>query len=186
MEISRILDDYRQHTILSAKHKGKFRGRVWKEKALLHETEGTSVENTLNVLKQFVDEKLEGAARAAGSTPDEARVLAGLREIHAQLSDGQLAMLKAHYHAENQAITASELAAAAGYASYHPANLHYGNIGKLLYELAPIKLKTYKDGTPIYTFYLATELTDTEDEQYWNWKLRPEVSNAIETIGLHA
>lgn len=70
MDISRILDDYRQHTILSAKHKGKFRGRVWKEKVLLHETEGTSVENTLRVLKQFVDEKLEGAAE---SSADETR-----------------------------------------------------------------------------------------------------------------
>ena len=95
-------------------------------------------------------------------------------------------MLKAHYHAENQAITAGELAAAAGYASYHPANLHYGNIGKSLYELAPIDLPKYKDGTPIYTFYLATALTDAEDEQYWNWKLRPELSNAIEALGLDA
>ena len=81
MEISRVLDDYRQYTILSAKHQGKFRGRVWKEKALLHETEGSSIENTLRMLKRFVDEKLEGAAREAGNTPDETRVLDGLREI---------------------------------------------------------------------------------------------------------
>lgn len=186
MEISRILDDYRQYTILSARHNGKFLGRVWKEKALLHETEGTSVKNTLDQLKKFVDAKIEGAAQAAGNTPDETRVIAGLREICTQLSDGQLAMLKAHYHAENQAITASELAAAAGYASYHPANLHYGNIGKLLFELAPIKLNTYKDGTPVYTSYLATELTESDDEQHWNWKLRPEVSNAIKALGLDA
>ena len=42
-----------------------------------------------------------------------------------------------------------------------------------------------KEGTPIYTFYLAVALTDAEDEQYWNWKLRPEVSNAIAALGLH-
>ncbi len=41
-----------------------------------------------------------------------------------------------------------------------------------------------QDGTPIYTFYLATALTDAEDEQHWNWKLRPEVSNAIKALGL--
>jgi hypothetical protein len=186
VEISRVLDDYRQYTILSARHKGKFRGRVWKEKALLLETEGSSIENTLGMLKQFVDEKLEGAAREAGKAPDETRVLDGLRAICSQLSDRQLAMLKAHYHAENQAITATELAAAAGYASYHPANLQYGNIGKLLFELAPIDLPKYKDGAPIYTFYLATALTDVEDEQHWNWKLRPEVSNAIAALGFDA
>ena len=70
MDISRVLDDYRQHTILSAKHKGKFRGRVWQKKALLHEIEGSSIENTLGMLKRFVDEKLEGAAREAGKTSD--------------------------------------------------------------------------------------------------------------------
>ena len=59
MEISRILDDYRQHTILSAKDKGKFRGRVWKEKVLLHEIEGTSVENTFKALKKLIDKNLE-------------------------------------------------------------------------------------------------------------------------------
>jgi hypothetical protein len=44
----------------------------------------------------------------------------------------------------------------------------------------------HKDGTPIYTFYLAMALTDAEDEQHWNWKLRPEVSNAIKALGLDA
>jgi hypothetical protein len=38
----------------------------------------------------------------------------------------------------------------------------------------------------LIAFYLATALTDAEDEQHWNWKLRPEVSNAIEVLGLDA
>ncbi len=59
MEISRILDDYRNHTILSTKHQGMFRGRVWKENKLLHEAEGSSIENTISILKQFIDSKLE-------------------------------------------------------------------------------------------------------------------------------
>jgi hypothetical protein len=29
-------------------------------------------------------------------------------------------------------------------------------------------------------------LTDAEGEQYWNWKLRPEVSNAIAALALDA
>ena len=58
IEISRILDDYRDHTILSARQQGKVCGRVWKENKLLHEIEGSSVENTLRTLKQFVDAKL--------------------------------------------------------------------------------------------------------------------------------
>jgi len=59
MEINRILDDYRNHTILSTKHKGTFRGRVWKENKLLHETESSSIENTMRILKKFIDSKIE-------------------------------------------------------------------------------------------------------------------------------
>ena len=59
MEINRILDDYRNHTILSTKHKGTFRGRVWKENKLLHEAESSSIENTMRILKQFIDSKIE-------------------------------------------------------------------------------------------------------------------------------
>jgi hypothetical protein len=59
MEINRILDDYRNHTILSTKHKGKFRGRVWKENKLLHEAESSSIENTMRILKKFIDSKIE-------------------------------------------------------------------------------------------------------------------------------
>jgi len=59
MEINRILDDYRDHTILSTKHKGKFRGRVWKENKLLHEAESSSIEKTIRILKKFIDSKIE-------------------------------------------------------------------------------------------------------------------------------
>jgi hypothetical protein len=59
MEINRILDDYRNHTILSTKHKGTFRGRVWKKNKLIHETESSSIENTIRILKKFIDSKIE-------------------------------------------------------------------------------------------------------------------------------
>lgn len=59
MEINRILDDYRNHTILSTKHKGTFHGRVWKENKLLHEAESSSIENTIRILKKFIDSKIE-------------------------------------------------------------------------------------------------------------------------------
>ena len=136
--------------------------------------------------KRFVDEQIEKEALAAGSTPDEARLLEALRKIVSQLSDGQAAMLKAHYHAKNQTMTAGELASAAGYPGYKSANLQYGNVAKALYELAPIDLPKYKDGSPIYTFYIAEAAPNSENEEYWHWKLRPEVSKAIVALGLDA
>jgi len=136
MNKDRVKEDYRQHTILAAWDEGKFKGRVWKDKVVIHDIEGSDIPETIACLKRFIDEKIEVEARMAGSTPDETRVLEGLRTISPKLHDGQLAMLKAHYHAEDQVMTATELANAAGYASYSSANVHYGTVGKYLFELA--------------------------------------------------
>lgn len=186
MKEERLKEVYRQHTILAAWDKGKCKGRIWKDKVNVHDTEGGDVPETLERLKKFIDEKMEAEARKAGSTPDEARVLEVLRTILPKLHDGQLAMLKAHYHAKDQTMTATELAHAAGYSSYSSANVHYGNVGKYLYELAPIELRKYKDGSPIYTFYLAEAATESDIKGDWKWKLRPEVSKAIVALGLDA
>ena len=93
-------------------------------------------------------------------------------------------MLKAHYHAPDQTLTASQLANAAGYDDYSSANLHYGRVGKLLNDVLPIELHRRSDGTPVYTSALATPGDRTTDEQHWTWKLRPQVAFAIEQLGL--
>ena len=186
MNKDRVKEDYRQHTIVAALHEGKCNGRIRKDKVVVHDTDGSDIQDVIARSKKFIDEKIEVEDRRAGSTPDEIQVLEGLRTISLKLHDGQLAMLKAHYHAEGQVMTATELASAAGYASYSSANLHYGTIGKLLFELAPIELPTYKDGSPIYTFYLGEAATESEIEKNWKWKLRPEVSKAIAALGLDA
>ncbi|MCH8248785.1 MAG: hypothetical protein IH913_04195 [Proteobacteria bacterium] len=184
---SRVREDYRQHTIVAAWHEGKYKGRITIDQVVVHNTEGSDIPDVIERSRKFIDEKIEVEARRAGTTPDEARVLEGMRTILPKLHDGQLAMLKAHYHAEGQEITTTELADAAGYANYSSANLHYGIIGKLLYELAPIKLPDYDDGSsPIYTFYLAEAAAESDNESNWKWKLRPEVSKAIKELGLDA
>ena len=95
-------------------------------------------------------------------------------------------MLKAHYHAKDQMITATQLAEAAGYANHNAANLHYGRVGYLLNEELPIKLqRRKKDDKPIATFALATAGDQKGAEEYWTWKLRPGVAYAIERLGLH-
>lgn len=187
MNRDRVKEVYRQHTIVAAWHEGKCKGRIRMNKVVVHDTEGSDIPDVIERSKKFIDEKIEVEARMAGTTPDEARVLEGMRTILPKLHDGQLAMLKAHYHAEGQEITATELADAAGYANYSSANLHYGSIGKLLYELAPIKIDDFnKDGSPIYTFYLADAVERSDTKDNWRWKLRPEVSKAIKELGLDA
>ena len=103
-----------------------------------------------------------------------------------KLSDSHVAMLKAHHRASDQTLTATELAAAAGYSSYSATNLQYGNVGKYLYEALPTELSTRADGSLVYTSALATAGERTGAEEHWRWKLRPQVAFAIETLGLSA
>lgn len=185
MSDERVNEVYRNHHIVADWHDGVAKGKIWKDKVKVHDTEGSDISDTVARLKSFVDKNLKAEARNAGSTPDEARVLEAMRAILPKLHDGQLAMLKAHYHAEGQEMTATELADAAGYRYYGSANLHYGGIGKLLYELAPFEFR-HHEGYPVYTFYLADAPDKPDSDGNWRWKLRPEVSKAIEELGLDA
>jgi hypothetical protein len=93
-------------------------------------------------------------------------------------------MLKAHYIAPSRSITATQLATAGNYKNWSSANLHYGLLGKRLYEELPIRLPMRTDGTLIYTCALATEGDLSQTEKQWQWKMRPEVAAAIDYLGL--
>jgi len=60
--------------------------------------------------------------------PSVAQYKAALSAIREQLSDGHKAMLRAQYRAPERTLTASELAVAAQYRSYHGTNLQYGKM----------------------------------------------------------
>jgi hypothetical protein len=94
-------------------------------------------------------------------------------------------MLKSHFHAPDQTMTATELAKAAGYANYNATNLQYGKVGQMLYDVVPTKLIKRKNGTLVFTSALAEPGAKTAPEKEWQWKLRPAVATAIERLGLH-
>lgn len=186
MSSNRVREDYRRHSLLAAAHKGSFWGRVWKNKELIHECEGDGVENLLIKLRRFVDDALDQRAIKRVGSPSEEQYVKAFQCILSDLNDNYIAMLKAHYCADDQTISATELAEAAGYKDYGAANLHYGTIGRYMYEELPVTVPKRADGTHIYTFALATEGDRSGDEAHWRWKLRPEVGYAIERLGLIA
>ena len=185
MDKDRIVEEYRRHKLLSARHKGKYKGRVWKGNELLKEIEGDGIDDVLAKLKEFVDSRFQDQIDGEINVPEVAEYVQALRLMLGHFTDGHMAMLRAHYNANDQCITATQLAEAAGYSNYGAANLQYGNIGKAIYEELLMALPTRKDGTPIYTYALATAGDPTSEEEHWVWKLRPEVSQAIEILGLN-
>jgi hypothetical protein len=185
MEQDRIVEEYRRHKLLSAYHEGKHKGRAWKGKELLTKTEGDGVEDVLAKLKDYVDSRFRPQRSEKIDPLDVSEYVQAFRSMMSDFSDGHFAMLRAHYNAPNQCITATELAEAAGYANYGAANLQYGIIGKALSEELCVALPTRGDGTPIYTYALATAGDPSGEEDHWVWKLRPGVASAIEILGLN-
>jgi hypothetical protein len=185
MEQDRIVEEYRRHKLLAAYHEGLYKGRVWKGKVLLNEIEGNGIEDVLAKLKDYVDSRFRPQHPENSDRLDVSEYVQAFRSMISDFTDGHVAMLKAHYNASNQCITATQLAEAAGYANYGAANLQYGNIGKALAEELYLALPTRGDGTPIYTYALATAGDPRGEEDHWVWKLRPEVSSAIEILGLN-
>jgi len=185
MNKDRIIEPYRRHKLLSTLHEGKYKGRVWKEKELLTEIEGESIDDVLSKLRNFVDTQFIKTAESRETAPSAERYMKAFQTIISDLPDSHISMLKAHYHAPNQEITATALAAAVGYANYGAANLQYGTLGKNLYEELPIILPKRSDGSLIFTYMLATGGDQDSSEEFWVWKMRPEVASAIEHLGLN-
>jgi len=181
----RTTEEYRRHTLLSAFHGGTYKGRIWKNKKLLAEIEGGSIDDVLDKLREFVDDQFTSIALGRQQPTNTEDYVAAFRNILKDLTDGQLAMLRAHYHAPHHRITATELAKSADYLNHSAANLQYGNLGKALYEEYPLEIPRRTDGTLIYTFMLATGGDKGADEKEWFWVLRPEVAAAIEALGLN-
>ena len=185
MNQDRTVETYRKHKLLAAFHQGGYKGRVWDcDGKLLTEIEGAGVNTLLSKLRDFVDKTFVDRANSRTSSPDAMEYIRAFQGVLEGLPDSYLAMLKGHYNAPNRTVTATQLSELGKYKNWSSANLHYGLLGKRLYEELPIKLPTRPDGTEIYTFTLATEGGLSQDESQWQWKMRPEVAEAIEQLGL--
>lgn len=89
-------------------------------------------------------------------------------------------------------MTATELAKAANYENYNAANLQYGKLGQALATELNYNPRTREDGTPIWTSVLADSpehinleeldrsMARREEDGHFEWKLRPQVVEALQ------
>ena len=186
MSNQRTKECYRNYVLLSAFNKGKFRGRIWKNKKKIHDIEGLSVDAVFSTLKDMVDDIIDKKVRErGGACPKAKEYIAAFKAIMGVIHVGQFAMLKAHYNAPDRSMTATQLAHAANYAGYESANLQYGMLGDKLNAELNMELPKTNDGKPIRTFVLATGNDFETDEGEWIWVMRPEVAEAVEYFGLN-
>jgi hypothetical protein len=154
-----------------------YRGKVKASSILEASTKDDAVIKVRNELDRIADQKL--IERGAGGYP----TLAEVREVWRYLepNSGQIAMLRAHYSAQDHTLTATQLSRAAGYAGYESANLHYGKLGRELAEMLEWQPHGNKADDSAWTYALATDADEAAREEgqeiawEWRWKMRPEI-----------
>ncbi|MDR5754881.1 MULTISPECIES: hypothetical protein [Caballeronia] len=178
-------ENYRGYVLVARASDYGARCWAWKDNSPVHKMLGGTVKDAIAVARRAIDDEL-GTPRRQGTEADVGYT-AALAAVLPNLSAAQVRMLQAHYHAPDRTITATQLAAAAGYASYTGANLQYGMIGKAILEQHPLKVAEKKDGTPIYTFALADEAVRDQpgdiDAPEWKWRMLPALAHALRVSG---
>lgn len=192
--------EYRRHVIRSALVDKIWQARAFRNKAIASDTySGESREEVVSAVKAAIDQKaaIEAANRDAHGVPDAAAFLRALRNLW-PLPAHQLAMLKAHFEAPERILTATQLAAAAGWDDYSSANLHYGKLGFELAQELDWTPPKGADGNPTWTMALADGVLESDEysaeEQlerlaeamrnpgHFQWKMRPQVAAALKTL----
>lgn len=179
---------YRRMKIVARLATGKWQARAFDNTTPATEIHtAASKEEAVTSVKAELDKRAadERASRGSDGFPTSDHVLNALKRLRPH--DGQMAMLEAHYRADNYTLTATQLARAAGKDSHSYANSQYGALARDLaeeMEFVPDNLNP-DDGSTVWTFTLADGKRDAVDGEYveWEWTLRPQVAEALRRMG---
>lgn len=152
----------------------------WREIAQFLAERGVETDHTqiFRFMKQQGESKMENTERFDVPTADQyAKALAAIN-----ISQPQRKMLEFHYGAHNRTATYTELANAAGWDDYRIANLHYGNLGRILGEqlgMTPVMW----NGDYFYSGSLGLGSMFKSEESHFQITMHHELAKAIERLG---
>lgn len=177
--------DHRGHDVKISKEDDGVVVRIFAKSKLVFKEVYEELDEAREAGKEWVANAIveRVATRGEGNPTTEEYVQAlgnALLNGHAK----QRVMLAAHYKAEGHTITTVDLAKAVGYATYSPANLHYGKLGAYVRDELGLTLDKRKEGTDILASAIAECPDKTGPEQKWRWVMRPEVVEAVELLGI--
>ena len=170
------------YTLVARHFKGEYRGALWTGGNMVCQVQGSSIDEVWKKLSNELAERQYARVRErAGAEPSAKEAELAFRRIQQRLSAGHKAMLRAHLRAPSNNITATQLAAAAGYGGYSAANLQYGLLGAMLFAEMPEELPRRADGSRIMTCVIASKADQRETpEEQWIWKMRPHIVAGLE------
>lgn len=189
---------YRLYQIKSGVISGKWLARALRRGKIVAEATGENRDQAIDDVKAHLDEidAIELSQRDEEGAPSAEKYIEAFLQV--SLTDGHVAMLKAHLHAPNHLISATKLAEAAGYENYNAANLQYGLVGEKVANEIGFDPPKRSDGSSIWTCAIArspdkdTEFPDTSmldalsaamEAGHFEWQMRPQVVQALRKLG---
>ncbi|RVT93148.1 hypothetical protein [Sphingomonas crocodyli] len=181
--------EYRRHIIKVMQSKDGWKARALRGSKIASDiVQEATKDAAIAAVKQILDDRATElrSSRGTDDYPCQQEVREALKQIRP--SDSQRLMLEAHIAAADRVLTATQLALAAGYDDYVVANGQYGSLGRALAEEMEWEPAQRSDGSPIWTFALATDGSEqptsegAEIASHWRWRLRPEVAEAWMSI----
>ena len=150
-----LFEEFGRYKLVARLHTGAHRGWLWRDGQRLVEVEAESNAAAIAKLEAAFYELLAVKAMEQGTAAHADTATAkALLAIWNDLAPGQVAMLRAHYHAPGRALTPTQLAEVANYKTIGGVNLHYGRVGWMLFGELPRALPMDpKTSKPIYTFF---------------------------------
>ena len=177
---------YRRHIIRTLKTASGYQARAFRGSNVVGQIQsGDTFDVAVMNVKRHLDDQAAKfhSQRGFQGFPCAEEVRIALAQI--SMNKAQEMMLAAHLAAPSQILTASQLAAAAGYDDYAVANRLYGQLGYALAEELEWTPKETRNGVPVWTFTLAFDADEQsragglEVKGHWRWRLRPEVVEAL-------
>jgi hypothetical protein len=111
--------------------------------------------------------------------PSRAEFQKAFELIRPKLNSAQLTMLEAHFRAPNHVLTATELASAAGYDNFGPANSQYGKVGTLLRKALGPAYERF----PGQRSYIFLWFRSPGKGRSWELHMKEEVVDALKALG---
>ena len=111
------------------------------------------------------------------TVPSVTEYIIAFRQIQANLTSGQIAMLRLQYTSPGHTSTSTQLANAAGYKNFKGANLQYGRIGTMLREA----LNFWGDGQASYVLSYF-RVPDRANKGEWSFIMHEEVAQALSEL----
>lgn len=182
-----IVEKFGPYELVVRDRGGTHRGVLWRggEQLVSVTAQSNAAARTL-LESRYYEMRHEQVAARGDLDHDDQTIATALAYVWPHLNQGQKTMLLEQHRAPQRRLTATELAAAAGYKTYSAVNLWYGKAGFMLFHEAPRLLPTGKDGRPVFSFTLAVEGDKPQDceRKDWIWEMRPQVARGLEIAGI--